>query len=271
MRKKSISPSERRPPTPARSGERLVGLRAGAALALGREQLEHEQAHADDDEAVGEVEVGPRVALPELEVEEVDHLVRILDAIDQVSDGATRDQAERERREPVPGGELAEERDDDREREQRDPDEEEQPPALRRLCEEAEGRSGIAHVGEVEEPLDHLDLVGEQEMAHDEPLGEEVEQQARGERGETDAELRNHLGTLPSGVAAPRARRSAQLLGAELAIRPYRWSQPARSLEERLGLCTVALPGRDGAPQTIEVRLGPGGALLAEEQRSLVE
>src|SRR5262249_34591906 len=90
-------------------------------------------------------------------------------------------------------------------------------------------------------------------------------------RGETDAELRSHLGTLPSGVAAPRARRSAQLLGAELAIRPYRWSQPARSLEERLCLCTVALPGRDGAPQPVEVRLGPRGTLLAEEQRRLVE
>ena len=41
-------------------------------LTLGGEQLEDQQRDSDDDEAVGEVEVGPRVAAPELDVQEVD-------------------------------------------------------------------------------------------------------------------------------------------------------------------------------------------------------
>src|SRR5262245_16575247 len=71
-----------------RASERRGGLVADdarAALALAREQLEQQQADADDDAAVRDVEVGPAEARPELEVEEVDHLAAP-DAVDQVSD-----------------------------------------------------------------------------------------------------------------------------------------------------------------------------------------
>jgi hypothetical protein len=54
---------------------RLFSLVGCTAVTLGREHLEDEQRHTDDDRGVGDVEVGPRVAAPQSEVQEVDDLL----------------------------------------------------------------------------------------------------------------------------------------------------------------------------------------------------
>src|SRR4030095_12185298 len=141
---------------PLGRGSRLARMRLFATLALAREELDDEQDDADDDEAVGEVEAGPGVAAPQAEVQEVDALA-VAHAIDQVADRAPEDQAEGERGESVPGGELSIEGEDQTEREKAPAHEEEEPPRLGAVRQHAECGAGIAHVGDVEEAFDHGD------------------------------------------------------------------------------------------------------------------
>src|SRR2546427_8813832 len=68
------------------SRQGFVGFRGGPIFAFAREQLEDQQAHTDDDEAVGEIEIGPGVAAPQLEVEKVDDLAA-KNPVDQIADG----------------------------------------------------------------------------------------------------------------------------------------------------------------------------------------
>ena len=82
------------------SAARLVRLGRRTVFTLGGEQFEHQESDADDDETVGEVEVGPRIAAPQPEVEEVDDFPAE-DPIDQVPDGAAENEPERERRETM--------------------------------------------------------------------------------------------------------------------------------------------------------------------------
>jgi hypothetical protein len=53
------TPSRPRTPRDLFSGGGLVGLCGGPPLAFAREQLEDKKPHSDDDERVGEVEIGP--------------------------------------------------------------------------------------------------------------------------------------------------------------------------------------------------------------------
>src|SRR4030095_8098828 len=86
----------------ARSSSRGVTPR----FAFDGEQLDHEEGDTDDDEAVGEIEVGPLIAAPQTEVEEV-HDLAAEHAIDEIPDRTTHDQAERQRRKAIPGGQPA--------------------------------------------------------------------------------------------------------------------------------------------------------------------
>ena len=75
-------------------------------------------------------------------MQEVDDLAEA-DAIDEVADGAAEDEAECERRKSIPGGQLAEEGDDDRDGDDGDADEEDEPYVLGRVANRPNAAPGL--------------------------------------------------------------------------------------------------------------------------------
>ena len=92
---------------PKKDGSGLVGFEGSAfGFFSGEQGVEEEQAGADDDGAIGNVEVGPVIA-EDVDLDEVDDRA-VEDAVVEVADGAAEDQSESDSGEGDPAAEADE-------------------------------------------------------------------------------------------------------------------------------------------------------------------
>jgi hypothetical protein len=117
--------------------------------------------------------------LPQLEVQKVDDFPEP-HAVAQVAECSPEDQAERQRGQAIPRGQLEKEREDDTDGDTGDGDEEDEPDRLGQIRQHTERRAAIVHASEVEKPLDHRDLIAKDQLRLDQKFRDLIEYEAHG-------------------------------------------------------------------------------------------
>ena len=158
----------------------------------GAEDFQQEEAGADDDAGVGDVEVGP-VVVVDADGEEVDDVVET-DAVVEVAEGSAEDEGEGDRG----GRELTarepEQREDDDGRDHGEGDEADADGVGWHVFQQAEGRAGVDDMRETEDTGDDGNVVAGTDAADDRDLGEAVgEDDERGEEEEEGAAVGGEL------------------------------------------------------------------------------
>jgi hypothetical protein len=153
---------------------------------LGAEDFEEEEAGADDDAAVGYVEVGP-VVVDDADLEEVDDVV-VADAVVEVAEGSAEDKSEGDRgygEIAAYAPEHAEENDDGDDGE----GDENVADCDRRgvFGEHAEGCAGVVDVGDAEDAGDDSEGLAVGEVLGDDVFGDAIEEDHQGGDGENEA------------------------------------------------------------------------------------
>jgi hypothetical protein len=123
----------------------------------GAEDFEQEEAGADDDATVGDVEVWP-VVVVDADGEEVDDVVEA-DAVVKVAERSAKDERESDRGACERAARLPEQKENNDSRKGGEADEADADGVGREIFEQAEGRTGVEDVGEAEDAGDDLDVV----------------------------------------------------------------------------------------------------------------
>ena len=168
---------------------------------LGTEDFEEEEAGADDDAGVGDVEVGP-VVVVDLHGEEVDDVVEA-DAVVEIAEGSAEDEGKGDRgqRDVAAGAPEQDEHDDggdDGEADQADAD-----PVGREVFEQREGRAGVEDVREAEDAGDDRNVVAGTDAVDDPVLAEAVEQDDEGAEEDEDGATVFGIGLGPGDDGLP--------------------------------------------------------------------
>ena len=149
---------------------------------LGAEDFEEEEAGADDDAGVGDVEVGP-VVVVDLHGEEVDDVVEA-DAVVEIAEGSAEDEGECDGGEGERSAGAPEQDEDNDGGDDGEADEADADAVGREVFEQREGRAGVEDVGQTEDAGDDGDVVAGTDAVDDCDLGEAVAE--NDERGDED-------------------------------------------------------------------------------------
>src|ERR1035437_1179660 len=162
---------------------------------LGAEDFEEEEAGADDDAGVGDVEVGP-VVVVDLYGEEVDDVVEA-DAVVEIAEGSAEDEGECDGGEGERSAGAPEQDEDNDGGDDGEADEADADAVGREVFEEREGRAGVEDVREAEDSGDDWDVVAGTDAVDDPVLGEAVEQD---DEGGDDEEYGGAIGRVGCGL-----------------------------------------------------------------------